>query len=99
MRSARLRRNARGRWPCRGRSGPSSRLEVGEDELGEQVVDAGDRGLGAIEADPNHHGKPRELRGLLLENIVHGTFLGVNGGQYQKAAQGICRDFGKYLAA
>ncbi len=46
-----------------------------------QVVDAGDRGFGAIEAEPNHHGKPRGLRGLLLENIVHGTFLGENGGR------------------
>jgi len=36
---------------------------------------------GAIEPDPNHHCKPRELRGLLLENVVHGTFLGENGGR------------------
>jgi hypothetical protein len=30
---------------------------------------------------------------------VHGTFLGENGGRYKEAAQGICRDYLKYLAS
>jgi len=65
-------------------------------QLRELAVDAGNRGLGAFEADSNHHREPRHLRGPLIENIFHGTFLGENGGQYQKAAQGICRCFRDY---
>jgi len=55
----------------------------------EVIIDAGNRGLGAVEADPNHHRQPREWRGPLIENIVHGTFLGENGSQYHEAAQGM----------
>ena len=61
-------------------------LEISNPErgqFGEQVIDAGNRGLGALEADPNHHRQPRELCGVLRERVVHGTFLGENGGQYQ----------------
>jgi len=56
------------------------------------AVDAGNRGLGAVEADPNHHRQPRELRGPLIENIVHDTFLGENGGQYKEAGSRIPSD-------
>jgi hypothetical protein len=61
-------------------------LEVSEPEcrqFGEQVIDAGDRGFGALEADSDHHRQPRELCGVLRERVVHCTFLGENGGQYQ----------------
>ena len=41
------------------------------------------REFSAFEANPNHHRKPRELCGVLRERVVHCTFLGENGGQYQ----------------
>jgi hypothetical protein len=63
------------------------------------VVDVLNRVFCRVEVRLNRHGEPRKIGGARGEKIVHGTFLGVNGGQYQKAAQGICRDFGKYLAA
>jgi len=61
-------------------------LEVGKPEcrqFSEQVIDTRDRGFGALEVDSNHHRKPRELCDVLRGRVVHCTFLGENGGQYQ----------------
>jgi hypothetical protein len=44
-------------------------------KLCELIIDAGNRGFNAIEADSNHHRQPRELSGVLRERVVHGTFL------------------------
>jgi len=49
-------------------------------KLCELIVDTGNRGFSAFEANPNHHRKPRELCGVLRERVVHCTFLGENGG-------------------
>ena len=60
-----------------GRSEPHRR------KLCELIIDAGNRGFSDFEANPNHHRQPRELCGVLRERVVHCTFLGENGGQYQ----------------
>ena len=52
-------------------------------KLCELIIDAGDRGFGALKADPDHHCRPRELCGVLRERVVHGPFLGEDGGRYK----------------
>ena len=67
-------------------------------QFGQRVVDAVDGVLGRLKMVLDLCGQSHQFDNAQGKQIVHGIFLGVNGGQYQEAAQGICPFSGRNLA-